>query len=93
MKKIHSIAEIVKFNMLTDDNIKRVILATKWKELFKDLSELSEIVNFRENIIYLKTYDSTLKHYIFINKKVIIEKILESLEIKFEIEDIKFYTK
>ncbi|WP_314347286.1 hypothetical protein [Fusobacterium massiliense] len=93
MKKIHSIAEIVKFNMLTDDNIKRVILATKWKEFFKDLSELSEIVNFRENIIYLKTYDSTLKHYIFINKKVIIEKILESLEIKFEIEDIKFYTK
>ena len=93
MKKIHSIAEIVKFNMLTDDNIKRVILATKWKELFKDLSELSEIVNFRENIIYLKTYDSTLKHYIFINKKVIIEKILESLEIKFKIEDIKFYTK
>lgn len=93
MKKIHSIAEIVKFNILTDDNIKRVILATKWKELFKDLSELSEIVNFRENIIYLKTYDSTLKHYIFINKKVIIEKILESLEIKFEIEDIKFYTK
>ena len=93
MKKIHSIAEIVKFNMLTDDNIKRVILATKWKELFKDLSELSEIVNFKENVIYLKTYDSTLKHYIFINKKVIIEKILESLEIKFEIEDIKFYTK
>ncbi|WP_074016468.1 DUF721 domain-containing protein [Fusobacterium massiliense] len=93
MKKIHSIAEIVKFNILTDDNIKRVILATKWKEFFKDLSELSEIVNFRENIIYLKTYDSTLKHYIFINKKVIIEKILESLEIKFEIEDIKFYTK
>ncbi|WP_315523058.1 hypothetical protein [Fusobacterium massiliense] len=93
MKKIHSIAEIVKFNILTDDNIKRVILATKWKELFKDLSELSEIVNFRENIIYLKTYDSTLKHYIFVNKKVIIEKILESLEIKFEIEDIKFYTK
>ena len=93
MKKIHSIAEIVKFNMLTDDNIKRVILATKWKEFFKDLSELSEIVNFRENIIYLKTYDSTLKHYIFINKKVIIEKILESLEIKFDIEDIKFYTK
>lgn len=93
MKKIHSIAEIVKFNMLTDDNIKRVILATKWKEFFKDLSELSEIVNFRENIIYLKTYDSTLKHYIFVNKKVIIEKILESLEIKFEIEDIKFYTK
>ena len=36
MKKIHSIAEIVKFNILTDDNIKRVILATKWKELFKD---------------------------------------------------------
>ena len=93
MKKIHSIAEIVKFNILTDDNIKRVILATKWKELFKDLSELSEIVNFRENIIYLKTYNSTLKHYIFVNKKVIIEKILESLEIKFEIEDIKFYTK
>lgn len=89
MKKIHSIAEIVKFNILTDDNIKRVILATKWKELFKDLSELSEIVNFKENVIYLKTYDSTLKHYIFINKKVIIEKILESLEIKFEIEDIK----
>lgn len=93
MKKIHSIAEIVKFNILTDDNIKRVILATKWKELFKDLSELSEIVNFKENVIYLKTYDSTLKHYIFVNKKVIIEKILESLEIKFEIEDIKFYTK
>ena len=44
---------------------------------------------FNEKVIYIKSYDSVLKHYIFANKQKLINEIMESLEIKFEIEDIK----
>ena len=33
--------------------------------------------------------NSVVKHYIFANKTKLIEKMLENLKIKFEIEDIK----
>jgi len=45
--------------------------------------------DFNEKVIYIKSYDSVLKHYIFANKQKLINEIMESLEIKFEIEDIK----
>jgi len=66
-----------------------MILREKWKELFSELAEISTVIDFNEKIIYIKSYDSVLKHYIFANKQKLIDKITESLEIKFEIEDIK----
>ena len=72
-----------------EDKIKLMILKEKWKELFSDLAEISTVINFNEKVIYIKSYDSVLKHYIFANKQKLINEIMESLEIKFEIEDIK----
>ena len=69
--------------------IKLMILREKWKELFSELAEISTVIDFNEKIIYIKSYDSVLKHYIFSNKQKLINEIMESLEIKFEIEDIK----
>jgi len=66
-----------------------MILKEKWKELFLDLSQNSSVIDFKENIIYVKGYNSAVKYYIYTNKIKIIEKILENLEIKFKIEDIK----
>ena len=57
--------------------------------LKKELAEISTVIDFNEKIIYIKSYDSVLKHYIFANKQKLINEIMESLEIKFEIEDIK----
>ena len=87
--KVVSISEIATFKISTDDRIKLMILKEKWKELFLDLSQNSSIIDFKENIIYVKGYNSTVKHYIFANKTKLIEKMLENLKIKFEIEDIK----
>ena len=87
--KVVSISEIATFKILTDDRIKLMILKEKWKELFLDLSQNSSIIDFKENIIYVKGYNSVVKHYIFANKIKLIEKMLENLKIKFEIEDIK----
>ena len=87
--KVISISEIATFKISTDNRIKLMILKEKWKELFLDLSQNSSIIDFRENTIYVKGYNSTVKHYIYTNKIKIIEKILENLEIKFEINDIK----
>ncbi|QYR67512.1 hypothetical protein JY401_10225 [Fusobacterium animalis] len=87
--KVISISEIATFKILNDDRIKLMILKEKWKELFLDLSQNSSVIDFKENIIYVKGYNSAVKHYIFSNKIKIIEKILENLEIKFKIEDIK----
>ena len=87
--KVISISEIATFKISNEDRIKLMILKKKWKELFLDLSQNSSIIDFRENTIYVKGYNSTVKHYIFTNKTKLIEKILENLEIKFEIVDIK----
>lgn len=87
--KIMSISDIAVSAIENEDKIKLMILREKWKELFSDLAEISNVIDFNEKIIYIKSYDSVLKHYIFANKQKLIDKITESLEIKFEIEDIK----
>lgn len=87
--KIMSISDIAISEIENEDKIKLMILREKWKELFSELAEISTVIDFNEKIIYIKSYDSVLKHYIFANKQKLIDKITESLEIKFEIEDIK----
>ena len=87
--KIMSISDIAISAIENEDKIKLMILREKWKELFSDLAEISTVIDFYEKIIYIKSYDSVLKHYIFANKQKLINEIMESLEIKFEIEDIK----
>ena len=87
--KIMSISDIAISTIESEDKIKLMILREKWKELFSELAEISTVIDFDEKVIYIKSYDSVLKHYIFANKQKLIDKITESLEIKFEIEDIK----
>ena len=87
--KIMSISDMAISAIENEDKIKLIILREKWKELFSDLAEISTVIDFNEKIIYIKSYDSVLKHYIFANKQKLRDKIMESLEIKFEIEDIK----
>lgn len=87
--KIMSISDIAISTIESEDKIKLMILREKWKELFSELAEISTVIDFDEKIIYIKSYDSILKHYIFANKQKLINEIMESLEIKFEIEDIK----
>lgn len=87
--KIMSISDIAISTIESEDKIKLMILREKWKELFSELAEISTVIDFNEKVIYIKSYDSVLKHYIFANKQKLIDKIMESLEIKFEIEDIK----
>ena len=87
--KIMSISDIAISAIENEDKIKLMILREKWKEVFSELAEISTVIDFNEKIIYIKSYDSVLKHYIFANKQKLIDKITESLEIKFEIEDIK----
>ena len=88
MKRM-SISDIAISTIESEDKIKLMILREKWKELFSDLAEISTVIDFNEKVIYIKSYDSVLKHYIFANKQKLINEIMESLEIKFEIEDIK----
>ena len=87
--KIISISDIAISAIENEDKIKLMILREKWKELFSDLAEISTVIDFNEKVIYIKSYDSVLKHYIFANKQKLINEIMESLEIKFEIEDIR----
>ena len=66
--KVISISEIATFKISNDDRIKLMILKEKWKELFLDLSQNSSVIDFKENIIYVKGYNSAVKHYIYTNK-------------------------
>ena len=63
--KVISISEIATFKISNDDRIKLMILKEKWKESFLDLSQNSSVIDFKENIIYVKGYNSAVKHYIF----------------------------
>ena len=87
--KIMSISDIAISAIESEDKIKLMILREKWKELFSELAEISTVIDFNKKVIYINSYDSVLKHYIFANKQKLINEIMESLEIKFEIEDIK----
>ena len=87
--KIISISDMAISTIENEDKIKLMILKEKWKELFLDLAEISTVIDFNEKVIYIKSYDSVLKHYIFTNKQKLIDRIMENLEIKFKIEDIK----
>ena len=87
--KIMSISDMAISAIENEDKIKLMILREKWKEVFSELAEISTVIDFNEKVIYIKSYDSVLKHYIFANKQKLINEIMESLEIKFEIEDIK----
>ena len=87
--KIMSISDMEISAIENEDKIKLMILREKWKELFSELAEISTVIDFNEKVIYIKSYDSVLKHYIFANKQKLINEIMESLKIKFEIEDIK----
>ena len=87
--KIMSISDIAISTIESEDKIKLMILREKWKELFSELAEISTVIDFDEKVIYIKSYDSVLNHYIFANKQKLINEIMESLKIKFEIEDIK----
>ncbi|MGP1430121.1 MAG: hypothetical protein ACTTJX_07815 [Fusobacterium sp.] len=87
--KIISISDMAISTIENEDKIKLMILKEKWKELFLDLAEISTVIGFSEKVIYIKSYDSVLKHYIFTNKQKLIDRIMENLEIKFKIEDIK----
>ena len=87
--KIISISDIAISTIESEDKIKLMILREKWKELFSELAEIITVIDFNEKVIYIKSYDSVLKHYIFANKQKLINEIMESLKIKFEIEDIK----
>ena len=70
--KIISISDIAISAIENEDKIKLMILREKWKELFSDLAEISNVIDFYEKIIYIKSYDSVLKHYIFANKQKLI---------------------
>ena len=87
--KIISISDMAISTIENEDKIKLMILKEKWKELFLDLAEISTVIDFSEKVIYIKSYDSVLKQYIFTNKQKLIDRIMENLEIKFKIEDIK----
>ena len=69
--KIMSISDIAISAIENEDKIKLMILREKWKELFSELAEISTVIDFNEKIIYIKSYDSVLKHYIFANKQKI----------------------
>ena len=69
--KIMSISDIAISTIENEDKIKLMILREKWKELFSELAEISTVIDFNEKIIYIKSYDSVLKHYIFANKQKI----------------------
>ena len=72
--KIMSISDIAISAIESEDKIKLMILREKWKELFSELAEISTVIDFNEKVIYIKSYDSVLKHYIFANKQKLINE-------------------
>lgn len=89
--KIDSIAEIAKEEILKNNRIQEMILIQKWKDLFPDLFESSQVNYIKNKILYLKVEDSITKHYVHMNKNKILEKIIDNVD--FIIENIQIELK
>ena len=66
--KLVSIADLAIFNIQSENNIKFSLMKEKWKSLSENQEIKADAVYFSENILYLKTYDNIVNHYIFLNK-------------------------
>ena len=89
--KLVSIADLAIFNIQSENNIKFSFIKEKWKSLSENQEIKADAVYFSENILYLKTYDTIVNHYIFLNKDKIIKELIKDIDEKFEFEikDIK----
>ena len=89
--KLVSIADLAIFNIQSENNIKFSFIKEKWKSLSENQEIKADEVYFSENILYLKTYDTIVNHYIFLNKDKIIKELIKNIDEKFEFEikDIK----
>ena len=89
--KLVSIADLAIFNIQSENNIKFSFIKEKWKSLSENQEIKADAVYFNENILYLKTYDTIVNHYIFLNKDKIIKELIKNIDEKFEFEikDIK----
>lgn len=83
--KITSIKEIVQREIVNNKNLQCAILKIKKNDIFKELSEDVTIEYIKKNLLYIKVKNSTVKHYMYTNKNIFLERI----NLEFFIEDIE----
>lgn len=83
--KIASIKEIVEREIVNNKNLQCAILKIKKNDIFKELSENVTIEYIKKNLLYIKVKNSTVKHYMYTNKNIFLERI----NLEFFIEDIE----
>lgn len=87
MINFKKISEIAQSEIENNEKIREALLKNKWKEIFCDeLKEIS-ISYIRNNIIYVNVKNAIEKHYIYINKNKILNKI--HIETNFIYDDIQ----
>ncbi|WP_022820091.1 hypothetical protein [Fusobacterium russii] len=87
--KIVSIKEIIKEEIAKNTNLQCSILKIKKNEIFKEISDEITIDYIKNNLLYIGVKNSTVKHYMYTNKNIFLDKINS----EFFIEDIKIRVK
>ena len=87
--KISSIKEIIKDEVSKNINLQSAILKAKKNEIFGDLAEEITIDYIKENLLYIGVKSSTVKHYMYTNKNIFLDRI----NLEFFIKDIKINVK
>lgn len=83
--QIISIKEIISNEIEKNRNLQCSILKIKKNEIFKELSDEIKIEYIKKDLLYIKVKNSTIKHYVYTNKNIFLDKI----NLEFFIKDIE----
>lgn len=83
--QIISIKEIIANEIENNNNLKCSILKIKQDEIFKELFDEITIEYIKKDLLYVKVKNSTVKHYMYTNKNIFLDRI----NLEFFIKDIE----
>lgn len=87
--KITDLKDIIRKEIEENRNLQCAILKVKKNEIFGELADEINIEYIKGNNVYIRVNNSAIKHYMYTNKN----KILEKINLEFDIEDIKINVK
>ena len=95
MIEIESIGNMIERAIEKSRRLKEGILKAQWKNITGKLSEKSQVLYIKESVLYVAVENSSILHFMEINKKKYINKVNEILngnivnDILFRISKIK----
>ena len=81
MIEIENIGKMIEMAIEKSRRLKEGILKAQWKKIAGKLSEKSQVLYIKEDILYIAVENSSVLHFMELNKKKYINKVNETLNV------------